>query len=342
MQGIVTLGAAGVLPSTARIAFVTDRDGDGEIYVMNADGTGQTNLTNNPAWDDEPVWSPDGSKIAFSSPPFVIGTLTLPEIYVMNADGSGQTNLINDPIDPSGPAGEPAADLSPIWSPDGSKIAFYSSRGHEIYLMNADGSSLTQLTAGGDAGQHLAWSPDGSTIAFAGPIFTYDVVLTPDMDKPVSIVNADGSGQMRLTQDPAYDPAWSPDGSKIAFASDREGNREIYIMNADGSGLTNLTKNEGSDYDPVWSPDGSKIAFVSDREGSADIYLMNADGTGQTRLTTDGADDVSPAWSSDGSQIAFVTDRDGDREIYVMNADGTEQTNLTENPADDYDPVWSP
>jgi CSLREA domain-containing protein len=343
MQGVVTLGAVSALPSAGRIAFVSNRHGSGEIYVMNADGTGQTNLTNSSADDFSPAWSPDGSKIAFASVPLVIGTLTLPEIYVMNADGTAQTNLTNDPIDPFDPAGDPAADLSPTWSPDGSKIAFYSSRGHEIYVVNADGSGLTQLTAGGDGALDLAWSPDGSTIAFAGPFFSFDVIVPPDMDSPLSIVSADGSGQMRITQDAAYDPAWSPDGSQIAFSSNRDGNHEIYVVNADGSGLTNLTKfSPASDSDPAWSPYDSHIAFVSDREGGDDIYVMKADGTNQARLTSDGPHNTSPAWSPDGSQIAFVSDRDGNDEIYVMNADGTGQTRLTNSATDDGEPVWSP
>lgn len=129
---------------------------------------------------------------------------------------------------------------------------------------------------------------------------------------------------------------------KIAFASDRDGNWEIYVMNADGSGQTRLTKNPARDEFPDWSPDGKKIAFVSGRDGTIDTYVMNADGTGQARLTTNPADDYRPAWSPDGSKIAFMAHRDGNTEIYVMNADGSSQTNLTQNQADDWEPSWSP
>ncbi|MGH9970749.1 MAG: Calx-beta domain-containing protein [Pyrinomonadaceae bacterium] len=129
---------------------------------------------------------------------------------------------------------------------------------------------------------------------------------------------------------------------KIAFASDRDGNFEIYVMDADGGGQTSLTENPGEDYCPAWSPDGQRLAFVSTRDGNAEIYVVNSDGTGQTRLTNNTASDLAPAWSRDGSQIGFVTNRDGNDEIYVMNADGSNQTNLTNNPGDDASFSFSP
>src|SRR5882672_4164336 len=129
---------------------------------------------------------------------------------------------------------------------------------------------------------------------------------------------------------------------KIAFASDRDGNFEIYLMDTDGGGQIRLTENPGEDYSPAWSPDGSRLAFVSTRDGNAEIYVMNADGTGQTRLTSNTAGDLSPVWKPDGSQIAFVTNRDGNDEIYSMNADGSSPANLTRNPADDSSFSYSP
>ena len=151
-------------------------------------------------------------------------------------------------------------------------------------------------------------------------------------------------GTTNLTKNPAADQmqAWSPDGSRIAFASNRDGNPEVYVMNADGTGQTRLTNNPAIDDGPAWSPDGSQIAFASYRSGDWEVYVMNTDGTAQTNLTTNPAWDIWPVWSPDGSQIAFVSDRDGNYEVYVMNADGTGQTNLTNNPAIDDWPVWSP
>jgi hypothetical protein len=160
----------------------------------------------------------------------------------------------------------------------------------------------------------------------------------------IYVMNADGSGLGRLTNNAADDncPAWSPDGSKIAFDSDRDGDFEIYVMNADGSSPTRLTHSPGVDYDPAWSPDGSKIVFYSSRDGNDEIYVMNADGSSPTRLTHSPGLDWKPAWSPDGSKIAFDSDRDGDFEVYVMSGDGSDLTKLTDNSAVDAAPSWSP
>ena len=128
---------------------------------------------------------------------------------------------------------------------------------------------------------------------------------------------------------------------RIAFASNRDGNDEIYVMNADGTGLMRLTSYPGHDGELSWSPDGTKIAFSSVRDGKLEIYMMNADGTGQVGLTNAPGGDWSPSWSPDGRRIAFVSYRDSNWEIYVMNTDGTGQVNLTNNPAGDKDPSWS-
>jgi Tol biopolymer transport system component len=131
--------------------------------------------------------------------------------------------------------------------------------------------------------------------------------------------------------------------TKIAFASDRDGNYEIYTMSADGSDIFRLTENDGEDRNPAWSQDGARLAFVSDRDGNAEIYAMNADGSAQTRLTNNAAPDISPVWFRDGTnRIAFVSSRTGNDEIFVMNADGTGQTNLTNDPYDDESPSVSP
>ena len=162
-------------------------------------------------------------------------------------------------------------------------------------------------------------------------------------DRPV-VVAPTPAPATRLTVHDAWDasPAWSPDGSRIAFNSDRDGNTEVYAVYADGSGVARLTYNDAVDGDPAWSPDGRRIAFESTRDGNWEIYVMDADGSGVTRLTHNDAYDWSPAWSPDGRRIAFHSKRDGNREIYVMNADGSGVTRLTFDSAFDSGPNWSP
>jgi hypothetical protein len=138
-------------------------------------------------------------------------------------------------------------------------------------------------------------------------------------------------------------PAWSPDGTKIAFTSTRDdGNLEIYVMDADGGNQTRLTNDIEWDYDPIWAPDGSRIAF-SHGGNLPDIYVMNADGTGPVNLTPSPASaDYSAAWSPDGTKIAFISDRVGNAEIYVMNADGSNPTNISNTLAAEGHPDWQP
>src|SRR6266511_604483 len=136
--------------------------------------------------------------------------------------------------------------------------------------------------------------------------------------------------------------AWTIDSSRVAFASVRDGNPEIYVADPDGENAVRLTNNLVSDENPDWSPDRDRLTFDSLRKDNLDVYVMNADGSAQTPLTSSPAVDRNPTWSPDGRKIAFESFRDGNREIYVMNADGSAQTRLTNDPALDFDPTWSP
>jgi len=129
---------------------------------------------------------------------------------------------------------------------------------------------------------------------------------------------------------------------RIAFQSEKDGNREIYLVNADGTNLTRLTNNPAVDVFPSWSPDGSQLLFCSDRNGNPDIYLVNADGTNLRQITNHPAEDALPAWSPDGRRVAFTSNRIGNDEIYVMNLGGSDLKQLTNNSAMDAFPAWSP
>ena len=296
-------------PDGRHIAFVSDRDGNREIYVVNADGSSLTRLTDSQGSDGSPSWSPDGRRIAFVS-----DRDGNRGIYVVNADGSSLTRLTDSQ----------GWEDSLSWSPNGQHIAFVSGSYHgnrKIYVVNADGSSLTRLTdnQGSDISYSPSWSPDGRRIAF----MSYGVLEGFEL----YVINADGSDPIRLTEKPRIErqQAWSPDGRRIAFTYPRyrsgyidDGTGDIYVVNADGSGLTNLTESQGWNSSPSWSPDGSRIAFMSDRDENWEIYVMNADGSDPARLTKNLWGGYSLSWSPNGSRIAFSSDRDGNWEIYVV------------------------
>jgi Tol biopolymer transport system component len=270
------------------------------------------------------------------------------DIYVMNADGSHQTRIISG----SGPA----------WSPDGTRIAFTSTRGNaEIYVMKADGSEVRRLTDHPAEDYSPTWSPDGTRIAFsrfADQSDSDDVIQFAE----IMVMNADGSGVGQLTarsnEQFLYGaPAWSRDGSRIAFREwpDWEPSTgSILVMNSDGTDPRDIVPNDGDSWtgSPAWSTDG-RIAldiarYTADATQNFDIYIMNADGSGQIRLTHHPAHDEAPRWSWDDRKIAFSSNRDvrgGDYRgqstgIYVMNADGSGVTRLTNG--EDYGPSWSP
>ena len=138
-----------------------------------------------------------------------------------------------------------------------------------------------------------------------------------------------------------YNPVWSPDGSRIVFYSNRDGNFEIYTIHPDGTNLTRLTHSDAGDGEMTWSPDGSQIAFSSNRDGPNGIYVMNTDGSDLVRLS-DTAQVSAPAWSPEGTKIAYETRVDGNRDLFVMNADGSGITRLTDHPKNDFSPTWSP
>ncbi|HEY7612561.1 MAG TPA: LpqB family beta-propeller domain-containing protein [Gemmatimonadales bacterium] len=244
---------------------------DGEVYLLSAEGTTLANLTNNPSFDRNPAWSPDGQTIAFAS-----NRSGSSQVYLMNADGTGQAQLTS------------GGGTQPDWSPDGSMIVF--SANDQIFVMNPDGSEIVQLTSTTGHAEGPAWSPDGTRIAFTGGVSFSDA--------DIFVMDADGSNVIQLTTFSGVDavPDWSPDGTKIAFHSDRSGERHIHIMNPDGTGVTQLTFGNYSDLAPAWSPDGSRIAFSSLRTGTERLYMMSPDGTDQVPLTPGSYEATAPAW----------------------------------------------
>lgn len=278
-QGRDETPAAPVPEPVGKIAFASDRDGNFEIYIMNPDGGGLVRVTNHPAEDTHPTWSPDGTRLAFVS-----NRDGNKEIYVVNADGSGLTRLTNNT----------AEDFAPAWSPSTTtpKIAFVSHRdgNDEIYTMNPDGTGQTNITNNtGDDDDPAYLLTTGTLIAFAS---------NRDGDKfEIYRANADGSNLTRLTNNGFNDVAPTWPAGFITFQTDRDGNDEIYTMAANGSNPVRVTNNAAFDLDPARSSDGARLVFVSDRNtpNNLEIYAANADGSGVIRLTTTSASDIDPA-----------------------------------------------
>jgi Tol biopolymer transport system component len=224
------------------------------------------------------------------------------------------------------------------------RIAFTSNRDgtEQLYLMSVDGTNVTLLPYIGGRPRfnyNVQYSLINNQIVYS---------KTDDLGQPTQIIttNLDGGAATTIIQERANLSvgSWSPDGSKLVFSGDREGNSEIYVIGSNGANLQRLTSNNYPDYSPVWSPDGNRIVFNSARDGNNEIYVMNSDGSNLVRLTSNvDINDHSPSWSPDGNKIVFVSDRNsGAHHIFAMNSDGSSVIQLTNSTGSNLDPSWSP
>lgn len=308
MAALVAAGAwrqdrPGPLGGNGRIAY----DADWRIFSLAPDGSDRRQLTtgSNDLW---PIWSPDGSKLAFYRSPtqvpppdpdqqeFISGV----SVWVTDADGSAAVNVTgNTPIDIDD-------GWRIAWAPAGDQVAFASGSDDGdsvVYVANADGTGLVQITERSLYASGPAWAPDGTTVAVRGGLY--------DTERAIYLVNADGSGTRRLTSE-QHDfnrhslPTWSPDGTKLLFYAGTAGAQDVWVVNIDGSDEHPLMRT-GFPYDeiwPRWSPDGLSIAFVrlDHREETGTVYLMNGDGS-DLRPVSEPRVDGPPEWSPDGTRI---------------------------------------
>lgn len=281
------VGCGGDGDEEFRLVFYSERDGDSDIYLMDADGSNVQQLTNEAGSDYEAKASPDGSLIVFGSQR-AGGENGL--LYVMNVDGSGVRPLT------TANEGQAVNDEYPDWSPDGRRVAFQrvtslaEGAKSDLWLVDIESGRETQLTDTPDVWDSTpSFAADGNSVLFenssSGDFEIYQLRLD---DMRVSQLTDSEGTEIEAKQ--------SPDGARIAFAFERDGDFDIYVMSNDGSDLRALTDNDAADGCPQWSPDGKRISFVSERDGDMEIYLMNSDGSDQRRLTNSPGTDEVPDW----------------------------------------------
>jgi Tol biopolymer transport system component len=242
------------------------------------------------------------------------------QICIMNADGSGRKQLTDF---------QSTAFYASL-SPNGQTVYFASNQSgsYEIYSMDINGNGLKRLTNGIGTLYAPELSPNGEKIIFASN------------GNGLWVMNSDGSDPHAITFRDDIDPTWSRDGSMIAFASNRSGQRQLYVANANGKKVSQVTDLTNMGGRSTWSPDGTRLAFYRGPAGDHDIFIINIDGTGLERLTH-GGDNLGPSWSPDGNWIAFTSFRDGNNEIYVIHPNGKGLRRLTDDPISDWQPRWA-
>ena len=358
-------------PDGTKVIFHKEGDTSEDLYLANADGSGETKLpffawnmdwsrdgtklvyqygrpnsdifvytfdsgkidhvVTDPSFDADPSLSPDGKRIAFVS-----GRDGNAEIYSQNIDGSDLRRLTD----------HPARDAFPTYSPDGTQIVFNSNREDEkldVYIMNIDGSNVRRLTYGPGDDEEFpgCWSPDGTRLFYASTQSDRQNVYIMNVEPfEPKVVFSSPSENMRF-------PSYSPDGRKIVFQTANEDQTgEIRVMDVDTKTVSTVTKTQTTDGYPKFSPDGKEIVFQERLNGNSEICLIHADGSGGVQnLTNNPARDVKPAWSPDGSKIVFSSNRDGNYElfqIYIMNVDGSNQHRVYYSNAMNVDASWSP
>ncbi|MDR8392556.1 hypothetical protein NC796_15480 [Aliifodinibius sp. S!AR15-10] len=295
-------------PDGQKLAFSASYSGNYDVYIVNLSDDSMEQITDHPANDLYPAWSPTGRNIAFYSDRESTVPPHPPDTIVYKIKGLYETYARDGYL--------------PNWSPDGRTILAHlrSERGnYEIYKMNRRGRDRQPLTWNDASDLQPRFSPDGKRIVF---------VSGRDYQPEIYVMNADGTEQTRLTYSPAYnlDPVWSPDGKNVAYISNESGFFDIWVMNSDGKDKRKLTDNPSYDISPVWSPDGNQILFSSDRgDGGFDLFIMDSDGENIRRLTYDEGNEYCGAWSPDGRKVAYLSTQEGETRLFMISTDGTGQ-----------------
>ena len=248
------------------------------------------------------------------------------EIFVSDIDGANIRQITRNQ----------SINISPVWTPDGKRIAFtsYLKRNPDLYLIDLDGKNQTRFLSHPGLNTSPAWSPDGKQIA---------LMLGMEGKSDIYLLDAQGNNPRKLTKGHGNEasPTWSPDGKRIAFVSDRSGPPQIYTMSAEGSEVHRITFEGSYNTQPSWSPKGDRIAFCGRVGGRFTIFTIKPDGTGLQRLTSNAGDNENPSWSPDGRYIAFSSSRTGAPKIFMMHANGLNPRPLTQAKGGELSPAWS-
>lgn len=296
---VAAAGSAGADSVTgAKIAYMSMRDGQADIYSMDANGSFQFNITHDKRTvkaDVEPAWSPGGSMLAFERQ---YSNQRGAVLMVIKADGS-KLRVLSPPSSRVG-----TRDSHPSWSPDGGAVVFTSNRdgNFDLYAVKASGLGLRQLTFTKGSVRNLSpqWSPDGRTILFVRS----GTSTVPGSPAHLYLLKLASGAVVQLTRTPIdrgvsvgdQSPTWSANGTRIAFTSDRFGSNDIFVMNANGSNLRRVTTKLSNDNHPTFAPDGRALAFLSDRTGATEIFNVSAIVGEPTQLTFDRALKADPSW----------------------------------------------
>ena len=319
------------------IIFSSRRWWNYDIFITDIYSSQMTQLTKNKWIDFNPSISADAKKLLFVSDRDGNREIYLTDLEWIDGHTKWRGNTLRNLTNSS------ENDWTPVYSPTENKIAFSAyfpeDDNYEIFIINDDRTNKENLTNTSGYEKFPQFSPDGSFLIYQGwQKGKMEIFFLGLLDKnKINITRNVNSNDII-----SHGNSFSPDGQSIVFASERSGNRDIYLMMINGSEIKQLTSHESDDYEPTFSPDGKTIVFTSERDGNKEIYIISTDTKNLENLTNNPADDWNPRFYPDSQKIVFQSTRDGNWEIYMMNLQGKGQKNLTNHPSTDYSFVVLP